>query len=902
MENITEMETEQQSIDTATETDKQIETEQQSIGNAMGTDDKNPKETVGEDGSESEHKDSPSPMVTEEATSHASTLEKATNDDDPRKIDDEKNSQLETTPSPEEDTSHASTLEKAEDDLSKIGDEKNSQLEANRRPSPPPSGVIDPEEGFIKPTVEDTLEQNIASNKVSSDVLRDDRDSVMIDEDIAVVHEETTTVPHSKLSEDKRSPRHHANTVMEQVKPAEEYDMTSSGDHHTEITVTPDTKLSEDIGSPFHQADTVMEQDKTAEGDDMISSGDLTDFPVLPDTKIPEEKGSPLHHADTAMEQDKTAEEHDMISSGEREEFPIIPDSKLSEDKGSPLHHADTVTEQDKTAEEHDIISSGEHKEFLVIPDTKVFEEDNDKIDEGEASNMNLADDGSGPIDHAHGTTMEVEKGPEVPGPETVSNLEDDKPSEPLVETSVNVEKEPDMPDTEHFTENYKLSDVLAAGVSGDSDKGLSVLPATQISSEHNEGVATLEAEPIEDMELDVPDSKLVTDADIDSTNNNDVNVDFCNAEKEDYSVPERSDADNENASVRREPGPPCVVSSDTKPEVGVTGGLNNGVHKVCQPPSGLDGTLSAKRSFLLDDTSDGNESGTEEDQSAFMKELYHFFRERSMDFKPPKFYGEGLNCLKLWRAVIRLGGYDKVTGCKLWRQVGESFRPPKTCTTVSWTFRGFYEKALLEYERHKVMMGELHIPLAMEPEPMNIDNQASGSGRARRDSAARAMQGWNSQRLNGNGEVNDPSVKDKNLVLHQKREKQIGNTPGLLKRKRPSSTEHAIQVSRPMLDVTVVDVGPPADWVKINVQRTEDCFEVYALVPGLVREEVRVQSDPAGRLVISGEPENPMNPWGATPFKKVVSLPTRIDPHHTSAVVTLNGQLFVRVPLEQSD
>lgn len=68
------------------------------------------------------------------------------------------------------------------------------------------------------------------------------------------------------------------------------------------------------------------------------------------------------------------------------------------------------------------------------------------------------------------------------------------------------------------------------------------------------------------------------------------------------------------------------------------------------------------------------------------------------------------------------------------------------------------------------------------------------------------------------------------------------------------------------------------------------------------------------------------MNPWGATPFKKVnagymifqltrrmlndifkpplklqvVSLPTRIDPHHTSAVVTLNGQLFVRVPLEQ--
>jgi hypothetical protein len=47
-----------------------------------------------------------------------------------------------------------------------------------------------------------------------------------------------------------------------------------------------------------------------------------------------------------------------------------------------------------------------------------------------------------------------------------------------------------------------------------------------------------------------------------------------------------------------------------------------------------------------------------------------------------------------------------------------------------------------------------------LELEPMNIDNQASGSGRARRDAASRAMQGWHSQRLNGNGEVSDPAIK----------------------------------------------------------------------------------------------------------------------------------------------
>ncbi|KAF7827126.1 AT-rich interactive domain-containing protein 3 [Senna tora] len=64
---------------------------------------------------------------------------------------------------------------------------------------------------------------------------------------------------------------------------------------------------------------------------------------------------------------------------------------------------------------------------------------------------------------------------------------------------------------------------------------------------------------------------------------------------------------------------------------------------------------------------------------------------------------------------------------------------------------------------------------------------------------------------------------------------------------------------------------------------------------------KVCVQSDPTGRLVISGDHEDPDNPWGVTPFKKVVSLPSRIDSHQTSAVVTLRGQLFVRVPFEQS-
>ncbi|CDP14479.1 unnamed protein product [Coffea canephora] len=342
---------------------------------------------------------------------------------------------------------------------------------------------------------------------------------------------------------------------------------------------------------------------------------------------------------------------------------------------------------------------------------------------------------------------------------------------------------------------------------------------------------------------------------------------------------------------------------------------LNNEVEGEFENPPNVQPDTDTKTAsnMLLPDRNAflGDESETEENQAAFMKELEAFHKERFLEFKPPKFYGEPLNCLKLWRAVIKLGGYEQVTACKLWRQVGESFNPPKTCTTVSWTFRGFYEKALLEYEKHKMRCGELPFTDASFVEPSGAGNQAgtsqsSGSGRARRDAAARAMQGWHSQRLLGNGEVGDPIIKDKNLASTPKREKQLKSV-GLLKRKKASPVDHplhgaSMKVSKPQLDTMVVDIGNPADWVKINVQRTKDCFEVYALVPGLLREEVRVQSDPAGRLVISGQPEQLDNPWGVTPFKKVVSLPSRIDPHQTSAVVTLHGQLFVRVPFEQSD
>ncbi|KAK8512665.1 hypothetical protein V6N13_082800 [Hibiscus sabdariffa] len=319
-------------------------------------------------------------------------------------------------------------------------------------------------------------------------------------------------------------------------------------------------------------------------------------------------------------------------------------------------------------------------------------------------------------------------------------------------------------------------------------------------------------------------------------------------------------------------------------------------------PPKSGPERVEKSKSWLLDpENGEADEAGTLEERAAFMKELESFYKDRSLEFKPPKFYGEPLNCLKLWRAVIKLGGYELVTASKLWRQVGESFNPPKTCTTVSWTFRIFYEKALLEYEKYKRENGEIQLPASSLPHASGEKESSGflpGSGRARRDAAARAMQGWHAQRSVGYGEVTEPIIKDKILSTTPKRERHLKNI-GMQKQKTAINMESGHEPDKQLI-TEIVDAGTPADWVKINVRETKDCFEVYALVPGLLREEVRVQSDPAGRLVITGHPEQVDNPWGITPFKKVVTLPARIDPLQTSAVVSLHGRLFVRVPFEQ--
>ncbi|KZV20681.1 AT-rich interactive domain-containing protein 5-like [Dorcoceras hygrometricum] len=261
-----------------------------------------------------------------------------------------------------------------------------------------------------------------------------------------------------------------------------------------------------------------------------------------------------------------------------------------------------------------------------------------------------------------------------------------------------------------------------------------------------------------------------------------------------------------------------------------------------------------------MDQTVD-DDDGTPEEQVTFMKELETFHRERAMEFKPLKFCGEPLNFLKLWRVVMRLGGYGRGTVtegvAKATVLVLLAFHG--TCTTIYWTFRVYYEKHVLEYERHKTQSSGLQVPGVMSPE-----SEASGV---------------DSKRRRGSDSI----------------EQKIPNAAG--HSIKTARTERSKQLR---LLTGVVDVGLSADWVKINVRKSRNCFKVYGLIPGLLCNEVRVQSDPAGRVIIMGQPQKIDHLWGITPFQKIIRLPARIDPRRTSAFMNQYGRLYVIVPFEQ--
>ncbi|KAG6542427.1 hypothetical protein Mapa_016117 [Marchantia paleacea] len=367
-----------------------------------------------------------------------------------------------------------------------------------------------------------------------------------------------------------------------------------------------------------------------------------------------------------------------------------------------------------------------------------------------------------------------------------------------------------------------------------------------------------------------------------------------------------------------------------------------------------------------------------ERENDAFIKTVGKFFREKNLEFKMPKFYGEDVDLLKLWREVTTLGGYDAVCAKKLWKYVGKRFDPPKTCTSLSFTFRQFYARSLLEYER--CQSGLLQTPDSDHSFPSSERRGAAliRKKRAREDTktkedknqarcASDLNQYTNSNRLlrcsndhryaetspsvtsgdtrkgnpkhvhivptsdsdeeiqeNDHAREDGANLKERDCKLYLRKrirytdpiKERGGKDHETRTRKRtaiPSrgkawwssgGHEHMENCdfligSMPVkkLKSAVADEDKSTFWVKITTYMTRDDYQIYALVPGLQPEEIRIECEIAGKVMIVGCPKKPDNLWGVTPFRKVIHLPSRIDTVNFQAMISPFGQLLLRAP-----
>jgi hypothetical protein len=183
-------------------------------------------------------------------------------------------------------------------------------------------------------------------------------------------------------------------------------------------------------------------------------------------------------------------------------------------------------------------------------------------------------------------------------------------------------------------------------------DALVDVSVADQVKSEAQENLGTvMKDEAQQNEEAEMKDEEAETKDDTRENEEPETKVDTQGNETAEMEVDKAGNGDGHTeAKVDGDNGSSLKEESDI-------GGDNkqdaNGEDQPMSAPPGEvgDQNLSDKvsnSSFMFDYTSGGDDSGTEEEQAEFIKELERFYTTKLMEFKAPKFYGEGLNCLKL--------------------------------------------------------------------------------------------------------------------------------------------------------------------------------------------------------------------------------------------------------------
>ncbi|KAL0476349.1 ARID2 [Acrasis kona] len=94
-------------------------------------------------------------------------------------------------------------------------------------------------------------------------------------------------------------------------------------------------------------------------------------------------------------------------------------------------------------------------------------------------------------------------------------------------------------------------------------------------------------------------------------------------------------------------------------------------------------------------------EEGASDEKIQFYSNLNKFMKERGTPIgKLPHLGGRTLDLYKLYKKVTELGGTEQVTDKKLWKDVTNAYKVPKTCTSASYSLRNHYKRYLFAYEQ----------------------------------------------------------------------------------------------------------------------------------------------------------------------------------------------------------
>ncbi|KAI8647270.1 hypothetical protein BD408DRAFT_408896 [Parasitella parasitica] len=87
-----------------------------------------------------------------------------------------------------------------------------------------------------------------------------------------------------------------------------------------------------------------------------------------------------------------------------------------------------------------------------------------------------------------------------------------------------------------------------------------------------------------------------------------------------------------------------------------------------------------------------------------FIQELKQFHATKGTTLQAePVLGGRRLDLYKIFQVVVNSGGFDEVTKNRGWKQVGDIFQFPSTCTNSAYILKGVYIRNLLGWEEEKL-------------------------------------------------------------------------------------------------------------------------------------------------------------------------------------------------------